>query len=258
MAVSHQNQPHKPPINGGASGKPAISSKTTTIADELNVASKRQRRPSVRLAEIGDQSRQMKPINRVSKTRPITNLGVFDEGKDEKSEKGDLNCDNLAIGTWKNKGFKPKRDLKRPRTNWVSKKIDDGVGFSRDFETEDSESPLKEQNPVHDSMNNQRDLQFRATHNSRAKTGDDVDNLDDDDGEQNSAKRLGGKFDGVRAWLDGLGLGRYWPAFEFHEVDEEVLPLLTLEDLKDMGIYAAGSRRKMYSAIQKLNEGFPE
>jgi hypothetical protein len=57
---------------------------------------------------------------------------------------------------------------------------------------------------------------------------------------------------GVKAWLDGLGLSRYAPVFEIHEVDDEVLPLLTLEDLKDMGIGAVGSRRKMYASILKL------
>ncbi|KAK9104054.1 hypothetical protein Scep_020898 [Stephania cephalantha] len=62
--------------------------------------------------------------------------------------------------------------------------------------------------------------------------------------------------EGIRMWLEGLGLGRYSPFFEIHEVDEEVLPMLTLEDLKDMGIHAVGSRRKLYCAIQKLAKGF--
>ncbi|GER53796.1 sterile alpha motif (SAM) domain-containing protein [Striga asiatica] len=57
---------------------------------------------------------------------------------------------------------------------------------------------------------------------------------------------------GVRAWLTELGLQKYTPLFEIHEVDDEVLALLTLDDLKDMGISAVGSRRKMYSSIQKL------
>ncbi|KAL0357705.1 UNVERIFIED_CONTAM: hypothetical protein Scaly_1456200 [Sesamum calycinum] len=61
---------------------------------------------------------------------------------------------------------------------------------------------------------------------------------------------------GVREWLIGMGLVRYAPVFEIHEVDDEVLPMLTLEDLKDMGINAVGSRRKMYSAILKLRKGF--
>lgn len=60
----------------------------------------------------------------------------------------------------------------------------------------------------------------------------------------------------IRIWLDGLGLGRYASVFEIHEVDDEVLPMLTLEDLKDMGISAVGSRRKMFCAIQQLGKGF--
>ncbi|KAG0497241.1 hypothetical protein HPP92_001932 [Vanilla planifolia] len=62
-------------------------------------------------------------------------------------------------------------------------------------------------------------------------------------------------FGGVRSWLDGLELGLYAPVFELHEVDEEVLPLFLLEDLRDMGINAVGLRRKMYCAIQKLSKG---
>ncbi|CAL5202455.1 unnamed protein product [Lathyrus oleraceus] len=58
-------------------------------------------------------------------------------------------------------------------------------------------------------------------------------------------------------WLYDLGLSRYAPMFEIYEVDGELLPMLTLEDLKDMGISVVGSRRKMYTAIQKLRKGFP-
>lgn len=284
MAVSQQNQPQEPRINGGRSGQPAISSRTTpaattTMSEEMNMASKRQRRPSVRLVEIGDQpaaaiTKQLRPISRVSKTRVLTNLGGFDEGeKENKSERGDFESDNVSIGSWRIKGPKPKRDLKRPRTNRVSKKVEDedgrnndnveedGNGFSRDFEIEGSESPLKEQeqNPEHDLLDDERDLQFRANHGIRSRIGDDgvdLDVQDDDNGGQNSARRWGGEVDGIKAWLEGLGLSRYSPVFEFHEVDEDVLPLLTLEDLKDMGINAVGSRRKIFCAIQKLNKGF--
>ncbi|XVF49895.1 hypothetical protein PTKIN_Ptkin04bG0052800 [Pterospermum kingtungense] len=56
----------------------------------------------------------------------------------------------------------------------------------------------------------------------------------------------------VRRWLEDLGFGRYAGIFEMHEVDEETLPLLTLDDLKEMGIFAVGHRRKLYSAIQQL------
>lgn len=74
--------------------------------------------------------------------------------------------------------------------------------------------------------------------------------------ESHSRNQRIGLDDGIiKKWLVELGLGRYSPVFEIHEVDEEVLPYLTLEDLKDMGINAVGSRRKLFSAIQKLRKG---
>lgn len=60
---------------------------------------------------------------------------------------------------------------------------------------------------------------------------------------------------GVKGWLQGLGLAKYAPLFETHEVDTEVLPLLTLDDLKEMGVSAVGTRRKMFYAIQQLGKG---
>ncbi|XP_039064522.1 uncharacterized protein LOC120209646 [Hibiscus syriacus] len=59
----------------------------------------------------------------------------------------------------------------------------------------------------------------------------------------------------VKRWLEELRFGRYASIFEMHEVDEEALPLLTLDDLKEMGVFAAGHRRKLYTAIQQLREG---
>lgn len=56
----------------------------------------------------------------------------------------------------------------------------------------------------------------------------------------------------VTEWLEELGLGKYADMFEMHEVDEEALPLLTLQDLKEMGVHAVGPRRKLYSAIKQL------
>lgn len=62
--------------------------------------------------------------------------------------------------------------------------------------------------------------------------------------------------DSVTQWLEELGFSKYAHIFEIHEVDKEVLPLLTFEDLKEMGINAVGPRRKIYRAIQLLKEGF--
>ena len=36
----------------------------------------------------------------------------------------------------------------------------------------------------------------------------------------------------IAAWLDSLGLGQYTQAFRDNEIDERVLPSLTVEDLK--------------------------
>ncbi|KAJ7535867.1 hypothetical protein O6H91_12G049100 [Diphasiastrum complanatum] len=59
---------------------------------------------------------------------------------------------------------------------------------------------------------------------------------------------------GVQKWLDTLGMSKYAKQFELHEVDHDVLPLLTLEDLREMGISAVGSRRKMFSALQGIGK----
>ena len=56
----------------------------------------------------------------------------------------------------------------------------------------------------------------------------------------------------VAAWLEGLGLERYVPAFRDNEIDWEVLPRLTSEDLREIGVAAIGHRRKLLDAIAAL------
>ena len=41
-------------------------------------------------------------------------------------------------------------------------------------------------------------------------------------------------------WLRSLGLERYEAAFRENEIDEAVLPNLTAEDLKELGVAASG------------------
>jgi SAM domain (Sterile alpha motif) len=53
-------------------------------------------------------------------------------------------------------------------------------------------------------------------------------------------------------WLRSLGLERYEGAFRENEIDETVLPNLTAEDLKDLGVGIAGHRRKVLDAIAAL------
>jgi SAM domain (Sterile alpha motif) len=53
-------------------------------------------------------------------------------------------------------------------------------------------------------------------------------------------------------WLRSLGLERYEAAFRDNEIDETVLPNLTAEDLKDLGVGIVGHRRKILDAIIAL------
>ncbi len=56
----------------------------------------------------------------------------------------------------------------------------------------------------------------------------------------------------VAAWLRSLGLERYEAAFRDNEIDGTVLPSLTAEDLKDLGVGIVGHRRKLLDAIAAL------
>ena len=53
----------------------------------------------------------------------------------------------------------------------------------------------------------------------------------------------------VGGWLRSLGLERYEAAFRENEIDDTVLPNLTAEDLKDLGVGIVGHRRKLLDAI---------
>ena len=56
----------------------------------------------------------------------------------------------------------------------------------------------------------------------------------------------------IVVWLRSLGLGKYEGAFRENEIDETVLPGLTAEDLKELGVAALGHRRKLLDAIAAL------
>jgi class 3 adenylate cyclase/predicted ATPase len=57
------------------------------------------------------------------------------------------------------------------------------------------------------------------------------------------------------AWLRNLGLERYEEAFRENEIDDTVLPNLTAEDLKDLGVSIVGHRRKLLDAVAALRAG---
>jgi class 3 adenylate cyclase/tetratricopeptide (TPR) repeat protein len=58
----------------------------------------------------------------------------------------------------------------------------------------------------------------------------------------------------VSEWLRGLGLERYDAAFRDNDIDRSVLPRLTPEDLRDIGVASVGHRRRLIEAIAALQE----
>src|ERR1700758_821326 len=61
----------------------------------------------------------------------------------------------------------------------------------------------------------------------------------------------------VADWLKKLGLDQYEPAFRANEIDERILPSLTAEDLKDLGVGLVGHRRRLLDAIAALRSDVP-
>jgi class 3 adenylate cyclase/tetratricopeptide (TPR) repeat protein len=59
----------------------------------------------------------------------------------------------------------------------------------------------------------------------------------------------------VADWLRQLGLGRYEALFRENEVGADLLPSLTGEDLRDLGVTAVGHRRRLMDAILALRTG---
>ena len=56
----------------------------------------------------------------------------------------------------------------------------------------------------------------------------------------------------IAEWLRGLGLGQYVPAFAENAINWDVLPELTADDLKEIGVAAVGDRRRLLAAIAAL------
>ena len=56
----------------------------------------------------------------------------------------------------------------------------------------------------------------------------------------------------LRVWLGSLSLGQYEAAFRDNEIHETVLPSLTAEDFKELGVIALGHRLRLLDAIAAL------
>lgn len=209
-----------PPENGDLALPPPQAS-DILISSTI---SKRQRRPSVRLGEIGDQPAH-DPSHRRSKFSKLhapSSITV--------AAKPSTKSRATTITT------------RRVRTNWPSR-LDEGFEAAAELKSSGGEDS-RDDEFVEESESPSNRNDRRASARVRVSDG----------GDEPSEEGVKAWVGGVRPWLEGIGLGRYAPVYEIHEVDDEVLPLLTLEDLKDMGINAVGSRRKMYCAIEKLRK----
>src|SRR5689334_6779889 len=56
----------------------------------------------------------------------------------------------------------------------------------------------------------------------------------------------------VANWLRALGLEKYEAVFRENDITDKILPSLTADDLKDLGIASVGHRRQLLQAIAAL------
>src|SRR5215471_18997512 len=61
----------------------------------------------------------------------------------------------------------------------------------------------------------------------------------------------------IAAWLHSLGMQQYEAAFRDNAIDDRVLPNLTAEDLKDLGVGLVGHRRRLLDAIAAIGTEAP-
>src|SRR5260221_12027138 len=61
----------------------------------------------------------------------------------------------------------------------------------------------------------------------------------------------------ITKWLRGLGLEQLATAFLANDIDAEILPKLTADDLIGLGFTSIGHRRKLLDAIATLRDGSP-
>src|SRR4051812_38914039 len=58
----------------------------------------------------------------------------------------------------------------------------------------------------------------------------------------------------IAQWLESLGLGQYAPRFAENDIGAAILPELTDQDLKDIGVASLGHRRQLLRAIADLDK----
>src|SRR5215472_13491417 len=65
--------------------------------------------------------------------------------------------------------------------------------------------------------------------------------------------RRGPPMQQIADWLEKLGLGQYAQRFAENDINFGILPHLTDQDLKELGVASLGHRRQLLSAIAELN-----
>jgi hypothetical protein len=58
----------------------------------------------------------------------------------------------------------------------------------------------------------------------------------------------------IAAWLRELGLERYAEAFRNNDIDAELLPSLSADDLRELGVASLGHRKRLLAAIAALDQ----
>jgi hypothetical protein len=56
----------------------------------------------------------------------------------------------------------------------------------------------------------------------------------------------------IAEWLKGIGLGQYEANFRDNKIDADLLPRLTGDDLKEIGVSVLGDRLRLLDAIAAL------
>src|SRR5580693_4510767 len=59
----------------------------------------------------------------------------------------------------------------------------------------------------------------------------------------------------IADWLQRLGLGQYAKAFAENDINFAILPDLTDQDLKELGVASLGHRRQLLRAMAQLSSG---
>ena len=66
--------------------------------------------------------------------------------------------------------------------------------------------------------------------------------------------KLGSSMPDIELWLKNIGLEKYAEVFARHDIDLDVAPSLSEQDLEKLGL-SLGHRRKFLAAVAKLRAG---